>query len=157
LDDRQRAVAMRLSVFEYTFGVDDAVKVASDDELSRAFVEATVMELVDQSLLYWREDADRRALYRGLRALKQHPPTLLRRPLPAPPPECGRPWVRSRAGARDGAGAAQTARPRRESEWERLAELTPELVATIYELPSAEQAEAMKRMADALTKTVQFG
>src|SRR5258708_6589234 len=60
-------------------------------------------------------------------------------------------------GSRGGAGGGGPAPPpRRESEWERLAELTPELVSAVYDLPAEEQAEAMARMTDALSKSLQF-
>ena len=152
LDDRQRDIATRLSVFDSTFTLDDAVSIAVDDQHPRGFVEATVMDLVECSLLVMRENADKRAVYRWLSPIKQYGRILLERgDAEELTIERHRSWLRQVV------DSLETDLPRRESEWERLAELTPELVSAVYDLPPAEQASAMNRIADALSKSLMFG
>jgi predicted ATPase/DNA-binding XRE family transcriptional regulator len=152
LDEAQRAVATRLSVFESTFSLGDAVDVASDGESPPDFVTATVMDLVDRSLLIWGENADGRAVYRWLRPVRQYGQRRLDR-------EADRAQTveRYRSWARRILESHHDNLPHRESEWERLAELTPELVSTVYDLPAEDRADALAGMAGAVTKTLQFG
>jgi len=152
LGERQRAVARRLSLLQSTFSLADATSLAAEDPRERDFVETTVIELVERSLLVWRENADGRAVYRWLSPIRQYGHAELRRAADLDPTiERHRSWVRKVV------ASLEEDLPRRESEWERLAELTPELMSAVYELPAAEQADAMNRMTDALSKTLQFG
>jgi predicted ATPase/DNA-binding Xre family transcriptional regulator len=153
LDQRQRVVAARLSMFASSFSLSDALPVAVDGQHDRDFVQATVMELVNRSLLDWREDADGRAFYRWLHPIRQY----ARRRLDADEKDSEETLDRYQKWVRQVVDTLDQNLPRRESEWERLAELTPELVSAVYELPPAEQADAMNRMTDALSKTLQFG
>ena len=152
LEDRLRTVATRLSVFESTFKMSDAVSVAADGEHPREFVEAGVMDLVDCSLLVMRENADRRAVYRWLRPIRQYARLRLEQSA-----DRDLTLERYQAWVRQVVDSLEADPPRREGEWERLAELTPELVSVVYDLPAEEQADAMNRMTDALSKTLQFG
>ena len=152
LDQRQRTVAARLSVFEATFSADDAAAVAVDGEHPRDVVVDTMLELVDRSLLVWRENADGRPVYRWLRPIKQYGRRLLDRA-----EDRERTLERYRSWVGQIVDSLDASPPRRESEWERLAELTPELVSAVYDLPAAEQAAAIARMTDALSTTLQFG
>jgi len=152
LDDRQRTVAARLSLFESPFRIDDAARVAADEALPEEFVAATVMELVDRSLLALNEDADGRGAYRWLRPIRQY--TRLRLDQAA---DRAQVVGRYRSWLQQVVESLQRDRPRSEAEWARLAELSPELMSTVYRLPAEEQSAAMAQMTDALTVSVQFG
>ncbi|TMC11449.1 MAG: helix-turn-helix domain-containing protein [Chloroflexi bacterium] len=153
IDEPRRTVAARLSLFASTFTLEDAVTVAKDETHPRDLVETAVIDLVNCSLIAWGQNADRRAVYRWLRPIRQYARQQLDR---ADDREAV--FERYRAWVQQVVQSIHASRGRRsEAEWARLAELTPELVSTVYRLPIEERSDAMNQVADALAVSLQFG
>jgi predicted ATPase len=152
LDPEQHTVAIRLSVFDKSFTLADAAKVASDDRITTEHVMQAVMDLVLRSVLIWQQNANGRAEYRWLHPMRQYGMQQLER-------EADREQTTERYASwvRQVVESFQDDLPRRESDWARLAELSPELVSTVYHLPAAEQQGAMAQLTDALSISLQFG
>jgi non-specific serine/threonine protein kinase len=152
LNPRQRSLATRLSLFQTNFSLEDAVKVTADEQYSEDTVQATVLELVEHALLDWRPNANGRAAYRWHQPIRQYGERQLKKTA-----EYDQVEIRYHKWVQEVVNSLEANLPRRESEWERLAELTPELVSTIYTLPSDEQDAAIKQMTEAISKSLQFG
>src|SRR5437660_1201162 len=126
---------------------------APDETHPRDLVETAVIDLVNCSLIAWGQNADRRAVYRWLRPIRQYARQQLDR---ADDREAV--FERYRAWVQQVVQSIHASRGRRsEAEWARLAELTPELVSTVYRLPIEERSDAMNQVADALAVSLQFG
>jgi predicted ATPase/transcriptional regulator with XRE-family HTH domain len=153
LPPERRAVALRLCTFSTAFDINEAVAVASDDEhLPPQVVSAAVLELVDRSLLI-RQTNHGRATYRWPHSIRQHGKRELERG-----PDAARTWERYEAWCwRFLDSLKQKDETRPETEWARLPDLTPDLLATVHRMPPEEQPEAITRLADAWPILLQFG
>jgi predicted ATPase/transcriptional regulator with XRE-family HTH domain len=148
----QRTIAIRLSRFSTPFRQADAAQVASDDVLSEQRVVATVLELVDRSLLLKQEDRDHHAIYRWPRPVQQFG---LR--------ELGQGPDRTRTEDRYASLCMRFVRSLRhhrslsEADWIRLADLSPDMIEVIERMPEREREEALAALRGAWPNLLRFG
>jgi predicted ATPase len=153
LPAERRQVALRLCTFSTAFDMHEAVAVASDeDRLPSQVVAAAVLELVDRSLLI-KHTNHGRATYRWPHSIRQHGKRELERS-----PDAAMAWERYEAWCwRFLDSLREKDEPRPETEWARLPDLTPDLLATVHRMPPEEQPAALTRLADAWPILLQFG
>jgi predicted ATPase/transcriptional regulator with XRE-family HTH domain len=151
LTEEQRIVAARLCKLSTPFRREDAEEVASDDHaISREKVRSAVLELCDRSLLVIDPDQDGRAAYRWPRPIRQYGERELEK-------REDKEETNNRHARWAWRLAERLADPRSEAEWNRLAEMRPELYAAVHRLPTKEQEEAVKLLSRRLSVVLMFG
>ena len=151
LTDEQRVVATRLCSFSTPFRLEDAVEVAADEDVTARRVNETVRELVHGSLLVRNVDSDHRSVYKWPNAIRAYGLRELDHGADARIRERYTNWLLRFM------ESLKNDRAWSETEWAKLAALSPDVFAAVHRLPAEEQHAAVSRLEDASVNLLMFG
>ena len=151
LTPEQRLVAGRLCSFSTPFRIGDATEVAHDDQIPAERVQEVVLELIDRSLLVKQMDHNQRAQYRWPIAIREYGRRELEHGGDARIRDRYTTWLLRFM------ESLKNDRAWSETEWAKLAALSPDVFAAVHRLPAEEQHAAVSRLEDASVNLLLFG